>query len=163
MGDVVGNFIERRGLHRGMLPAAALLAAALTALAIVVIGATVVTLSLGLLSLSFALIVLCGSVEVAVLDGGVRVRHFPGLSRTVRFHEIVGTRICLDDSAWMIFGGWNPRHSAFSKELSELGQNQAVGNRAVVLDLASGTEYWIGTWRPVQLKDAIDAARQRVP
>jgi hypothetical protein len=153
-------FFERRTYRRGMLPLAAFLSVLAASAATFVIGITGVTLALMVLSLGFGFVIALGYVEVSLDATRIQVRHVPGFTRFIPLDDVLNVKISFDDSAWLIFGGWNPRHSPFSKELTAIGHNQAVGNRAVVLDLADGSTYWVGTWRPEDLARSIWMSRK---
>ena len=116
------------------------------------------------LAAAYGALVFFGQVELIVDDSVVAILRRPGPSTRVPLADIVDVRLEFDDSAWSIYGGWNPRHSAFSQELSALGANTPVGNRAVVVTRTDGREVWLGTWRPNELQSVLrQAAAADVP
>ena len=99
------------------------------------------------------------------LDMGVWV---DGQALSVRFSPLWGTCIALADVVSceprtyrpvLEYGGWGVRYSPFGRGWAY----NVSGNRGVQLVLASGRRILVGSRRPVELADAINAARRNSP
>lgn len=114
-------------------------------LLLAVVGAAI----LGFLGLTF---------ETSIDDDALRLTVAPLWRKQIPLDDVAQVEITVVDNQVELFGGWSARENAAAAFLASVEGDQSVGNRAVVLHLHSGKRHQVGTFRPDDLKAAIEAS-----
>ena len=153
-GDV--RFREVRAFRRGSMAPIYLV------LGVVLVGAALFVPPLGALGV-LLLLFLVQEVET-VVDGHelrLRLRPLPLWRKAIDLREVTAVELTVVDHQEEMFGGWNAREDVVSALATDVEGDRSVGNRAIVLTFADGRTHQLGSFRPAQLREAIEEGRGR--
>jgi hypothetical protein len=114
----------------------------------------VVVAPIALVLLGLAWVAERAGVDTTVENGLLTVRVIPGRTRRVPCREIAEVELTVDDLAAGLFGGWSTRtHGVGPYSRTQ----RSFGNQGVRVVQRDGREFLVGSFRPDELLDAIQA------